>query len=58
MNMREWIELERRAKNGELSTPQKRKVLALLEKTRKEQEHPEWYNYPCYCVTCMSYADT
>jgi hypothetical protein len=53
---REWIELERLAKKGHLKAP-KRRGPELLEATRKEDEHPEWYEYPCYCRTCMSYAD-
>lgn len=29
----------------------------LLELTRKEDEHPEWYESECECLLCMSYAD-
>jgi hypothetical protein len=56
MTNREWIELERIAKHGNLNPPRGR-GLKLLEMTRKADEHPEWYEYPCYCRTCMSYAD-
>lgn len=29
----------------------------MLKETEKEDEHPEWYNNPCFCRECMSYAD-
>lgn len=29
----------------------------LMAKTRLEDEHPEWYDGPCDCSLCMSYAD-
>lgn len=56
MTHREWIELERIEKAGRVSKPYRRGP-ALLEKTRQEDEHPEWYNQACECRTCMSYAD-
>lgn len=57
MTPKEWRELERLAKAGRLAPPKKRGP-ALLEQTRLEDEHPDWYNFTCYCRTCMSYADT
>jgi hypothetical protein len=56
MTMREWMELERIATHGNLNPPRGRGA-ELLKKTEKEDEHPENYNGPCYCRTCMSYAD-
>jgi hypothetical protein len=56
MDKRDWIELERIAKNGSLNPP-RGKGAKLLEKTRQAEEHPDWYNQACYCRTCMSYAD-
>ncbi len=29
----------------------------LLETTRTQDEHPEWYESPCLCCTCCSYGD-
>lgn len=29
----------------------------LLELTKYEDEHPEWYDHECYCQLYMSYAD-
>lgn len=29
----------------------------LMAQTKKEDEHPEWYNGPCMCSLCLSYAD-
>ena len=29
----------------------------LLERTETQDEHPEWFNAPCYCRLCQSYAD-
>lgn len=56
MTKQEWIKLERIARNGNLEPPRGLGA-KLLEKTRREDEHPEWYNEACFCRTCMSYAD-
>lgn len=52
MDKREWLELERIAKNGNLHPPRGR-GLRLLEKTRKEDEHPDWYEHHCECRSCL-----
>jgi len=49
MTEEEWKILEVTT-NGE-------KYNELLWKTRDEEEHPEWYNGPCACTLCQSYAD-
>lgn len=51
MTMLEWKELEG---IGMEPTPRTRE---LLRKTRREDSHPDNYNGPCECQTCMSYAD-
>lgn len=29
----------------------------LLDLTRTQAEHPEWYESPCLCQLCCSYGD-
>lgn len=29
----------------------------LLAITALLDEHPEWWDYPCFCASCRSYAD-
>ena len=46
MTEQEWKQLEEDGEeNGHL-----------LEMTMQETEHPEWYNGPCFCWLCSSYA--
>lgn len=56
MTKKDWIELER-ILTGRTKYPRKRRRAELLEMTRKESEHPEWYSAWCECKTCVSYAD-
>ena len=29
----------------------------LIETTRSQEEHPEWWENPCLCELCCSYGD-
>lgn len=44
----EWLILD---EQGEKLRPD------LLERTEHNEEHPDWYDGPCYCQLCMSYGD-
>jgi hypothetical protein len=32
-------------------------VNELIQQTRGQDEHPEWYDSPCICNLCLSYGD-
>ena len=49
MTEKEWIELESEAVG--------KRELELINKTEKEDEHPDWYDGPCACRFCMSYGN-
>ncbi len=58
MTPEEWRELELFTTPGlgfAMENPDR--LLALLEKTMGEDEHPEDYHGPCQCRLCQSYAD-
>jgi hypothetical protein len=40
-----------------LDKAEKSMLKSLTKETRKEDEHPEWYECWCECCLCMSYAD-
>lgn len=40
-----------------LTNIEKKTMDELVELTRQEDEHPEWYDCWCECQLCMSYAD-
>ena len=51
MTEEEWKELA----NKNVSN---KRFKELIEKTRTEEEHPEWFeDHWCECRLCMSYAD-
>lgn len=50
---REWRRLD--AMHERVAKLLKKKN-ALWRRTSYNDEHPEWYNGPCLCSLCMSYA--
>ena len=46
----EWKELETEG-------PETVHGKELLQRTWTEDEHPEWFEGPCFCALCLSYAD-
>lgn len=56
MNHARWKELDRIA-SFNYHWPPIGRFKTLLKMTERADEHPEWYNNPCFCRTCMSYAD-
>jgi len=57
MTENDWKELERLAELKALDPP-RGKGAELLDRTNYENEHPDSYEGPCFCATCMSYADS
>jgi len=50
----EWKKIEIEFEDPSIS---QERWLELMAMTEKEDECPEWWNSPCICKTCMSYAD-
>ncbi len=50
---KEWENLEINLE--EANTKQFQDIL--LDLTRTQEEHPEWYESPCLCQLCCSYGD-
>jgi hypothetical protein len=49
----EWKQLEAKFE----SAPTRQEQDKLIELTRSQEEHPEWYDQPCLCQLCCSYGD-
>ncbi len=50
---KEWKQFETKLETAETQ----RQVNDLLDTTRTQTEHPEWYESPCLCQLCCSYGD-
>jgi hypothetical protein len=52
---KEWKEFEERI--NEVFSVNELAYYSLLNLTREQEEHPEWYDSPCLCQLCCSYGD-
>ncbi len=58
MATKEWSDKEWKRFEVKLETAETQKEINdLLDITRTQAEHPEWYKSPCLCQLCCSYGD-
>lgn len=57
MTTAEWKELEKLTTSPDSSQHRSPRVRVLLDLTETEDDHPDKYEGPCFCKTCITYAD-
>ncbi len=58
MAIKQWTDKEWHEHEDRLNEADTQKDFNdLLDLTREQEEHPEWYESPCLCQLCCSYGD-